>query len=82
MPQFWAFFVLLNLLFHIHLHVFRDPLSTWLQEWTIDLTGEMSPIKRVSFWEAKRVFFVTPQVLEKDIESGESLKMIYHIIII
>ncbi|XP_074371460.1 LOW QUALITY PROTEIN: DEAD-box ATP-dependent RNA helicase FANCM-like [Apium graveolens] len=43
------------------------------QEWTIDLTGEMSPIKRVSFWEAKRVFFVTPQVLEKDIESGKCL---------
>ncbi|KAK1403680.1 ATP-dependent DNA helicase mph1 [Heracleum sosnowskyi] len=43
------------------------------QEWTIDLTGEMSPIKRLSFWEAKRVFFVTPQVLEKDIESGKCL---------
>lgn len=53
-----------------------------MQEWTIDLTGEMSPIKRVSFWEAKRVFFVTPQVLEKDIESGESLEMIYFIILI
>lgn len=47
-----------------------------MQEWTIDLTGEMSPIKRLSFWEAKRVFFVTPQVLEKDIESGEPLEMI------
>nr|XP_017237619.1 PREDICTED: Fanconi anemia group M protein homolog isoform X2 [Daucus carota subsp. sativus] len=43
------------------------------QEWTIDLTGEISPIKRVSFWETKRVFFVTPQVLERDIESGTCL---------
>ncbi|KAM0939987.1 putative RNA helicase [Dioscorea sansibarensis] len=40
------------------------------QEWTIDMTGQMSPMKRSGFWKAKRVFFVTPQVLEKDIQSG------------
>ncbi|KAJ0976925.1 hypothetical protein J5N97_012399 [Dioscorea zingiberensis] len=40
------------------------------QEWTIDMTGQMSPMKRSSFWKSKRVFFVTPQVLEKDIQSG------------
>ncbi|XP_049937109.1 uncharacterized protein LOC116266800 isoform X3 [Nymphaea colorata] len=43
------------------------------QEWTIDMTGQMSPSKRSSFWETKRVFFVTPQVLEKDIKSGRCL---------
>ncbi|XP_064995810.1 DEAD-box ATP-dependent RNA helicase FANCM-like isoform X2 [Musa acuminata AAA Group] len=40
------------------------------QEWTIDMTGQMSPPKRSAFWKSKRVFFVTPQVLEKDIQSG------------
>ncbi|KAG0499746.1 hypothetical protein HPP92_004437 [Vanilla planifolia] len=40
------------------------------QEWTIDMTGRMNPRKRLKFWKAKRVFFVTPQVLEKDIQSG------------
>ncbi|KAK3426055.1 hypothetical protein EUGRSUZ_F02585 [Eucalyptus grandis] len=43
------------------------------QEWTIDMTGQMSPDKRVHFWKTKRVFFVTPQVLEKDIQSGTCL---------
>ncbi|WOK97359.1 hypothetical protein Cni_G06067 [Canna indica] len=40
------------------------------QEWTIDMTGQMSPPKRSTFWKTKRVFFVTPQVFEKDIQSG------------
>ncbi|CDY72457.1 BnaAnng41230D, partial [Brassica napus] len=40
------------------------------QEWTIDLTGQTCPSKRASLWKTKRVFFVTPQVLEKDIQSG------------
>ncbi|KAJ7949704.1 DEAD/DEAH box RNA helicase family protein [Quillaja saponaria] len=43
------------------------------QEWTIDMTGQISPPKRASFWQTKRVFFVTPQVLEKDIQSGTCL---------
>ncbi|KAA8546304.1 hypothetical protein F0562_002957 [Nyssa sinensis] len=43
------------------------------QEWTIDLTGQTSPSRRACFWKAKRVFFVTPQVLEKDIQSGTCL---------
>ncbi|KAH9757851.1 DEAD-box ATP-dependent RNA helicase FANCM [Citrus sinensis] len=43
------------------------------QEWTIDMTGQISPTKRASFWKTKRVFFVTPQVLEKDIQSGTCL---------
>ncbi|KAL3845636.1 hypothetical protein ACJIZ3_003039 [Penstemon smallii] len=42
-------------------------------EWTIDLTGQTSPTKRAGFWKDKRVFFVTPQVLEKDIQSGSCL---------
>ncbi|XP_057504285.1 DEAD-box ATP-dependent RNA helicase FANCM isoform X2 [Actinidia eriantha] len=40
------------------------------QEWTIDMTGQTSPTKRACFWKTKRVFFVTPQVLERDIQSG------------
>ncbi|XVF63305.1 hypothetical protein PTKIN_Ptkin09bG0077300 [Pterospermum kingtungense] len=43
------------------------------QEWTIDMTGQICPTKRASFWKTKRVFFVTPQVLEKDIQSGTCL---------
>lgn len=42
-----------------------------LQEWTIDMTGLINPAKRACFWRSKRVFFVTPQVLEKDIQSGD-----------
>ncbi|XP_024930384.2 DEAD-box ATP-dependent RNA helicase FANCM isoform X1 [Ziziphus jujuba] len=43
------------------------------QDWTIDLTGQVNPTKRACFWKSKRVFFVTPQVLEKDIQSGTCL---------
>ncbi|KAL3641437.1 hypothetical protein CASFOL_016405 [Castilleja foliolosa] len=43
------------------------------QEWTIDLTGQTNPTKRLDLWKDKRVFFVTPQVLEKDIHSGSCL---------
>ncbi|KAK3229964.1 hypothetical protein Dsin_001845 [Dipteronia sinensis] len=43
------------------------------QEWTIDMTGQISPTRRAYFWKTKRVFFVTPQVLEKDIQSGTCL---------
>ncbi|KAL4324325.1 hypothetical protein GQ457_11G011450 [Hibiscus cannabinus] len=43
------------------------------QEWTIDMTGQIGPTKRAIFWKTKRVFFVTPQVLEKDIQSGTCL---------
>ncbi|TYH91916.1 hypothetical protein ES332_A13G146200v1 [Gossypium tomentosum] len=43
------------------------------QEWTIDMTGQICPSKRANFWKTKRVFFVTPQVLEKDIQSGTCL---------
>ncbi|KAK8463640.1 hypothetical protein PHAVU_011G000500 [Phaseolus vulgaris] len=43
------------------------------QEWTVDMTGHLSPPKRAQLWKTKRVFFVTPQVLEKDIHSGTCL---------
>ncbi|KAM6584375.1 hypothetical protein CsatB_011377 [Cannabis sativa] len=43
------------------------------QEWTIDMTGQISPTNRACLWKSKRVFFVTPQVLEKDIQSGTCL---------
>jgi len=37
------------------------------------MTGQVCPTKRACFWKTKRVFFVTPQVLEKDIQSGNIL---------
>ncbi|KAH7281773.1 hypothetical protein KP509_36G062700 [Ceratopteris richardii] len=40
------------------------------QEYTIDMTGQMNPGQRSKVWQDKRVFFVTPQVFEKDIQSG------------
>ncbi|XP_045830757.1 DEAD-box ATP-dependent RNA helicase FANCM isoform X1 [Trifolium pratense] len=43
------------------------------QEWAVDMTGQLSPPKRARLWKTKRVFFVTPQVLEKDIQSGKCL---------
>ncbi|PWA39658.1 hypothetical protein CTI12_AA571890 [Artemisia annua] len=33
------------------------------QEWTVDLTGQTCPTKRVKLWQEKRIFFVTPQFL-------------------
>ncbi|CAL9238465.1 unnamed protein product [Arabidopsis halleri] len=42
------------------------------REWTIDLTGQTCPSKRAFLWKSKRIFFVTPQVLKKDILSGHS----------
>ncbi|GAB2264451.1 hypothetical protein Droror1_Dr00027865 [Drosera rotundifolia] len=41
------------------------------QVWTIDMTGQTtSPSQRAALWKSKRVFFVTPQVLQNDILSG------------
>jgi Fanconi anemia group M protein len=40
------------------------------QEFTIVMTGQMSPPQRAEHWQSLRIFFVTPQVLEKDIQSG------------
>jgi ERCC4-related helicase len=37
---------------------------------TIDMTGQMNPQIRAEQWQNRRVFFVTPQVLEKDIQAG------------
>ncbi|XP_024357672.1 DEAD-box ATP-dependent RNA helicase FANCM isoform X3 [Physcomitrium patens] len=36
----------------------------------IDMTGQMSPPQRAEEWRSRRVFYVTPQCLEKDIQSG------------
>ncbi|KAF4374764.1 hypothetical protein F8388_020285 [Cannabis sativa] len=46
-------------------------------EWTIDMTGQISPTNRACLWKSKRVFFVTPQVLEKDIQSDISVKQLF-----
>lgn len=43
------------------------------QHMTIDMTGQMNPQIRAEHWQSKRVFFVTPQVLEKDMQAGKSL---------
>ncbi|KAL6870796.1 hypothetical protein ACP4OV_014644 [Aristida adscensionis] len=40
------------------------------QEWAIDMTGKRIPSERSCFWKSKRVFFVTPQILANDIQSG------------
>ncbi|KAG6543585.1 hypothetical protein Mapa_014948 [Marchantia paleacea] len=40
------------------------------QDMTIDMTGDMSPPVRAEYWQSRRVFFVTPQCLEKDLQSG------------
>ncbi|XP_076944817.1 DEAD-box ATP-dependent RNA helicase FANCM-like [Bidens hawaiensis] len=40
------------------------------QKHAVDLTGQTSPSLRASLWKDKQVFYVTPQVLEKDIQSG------------
>ncbi|KAG0529043.1 hypothetical protein BDA96_05G064400 [Sorghum bicolor] len=41
------------------------------QEWIIDMIGDRCPsTTRSVHWKSKRVFFVTPQVLHNDIQSG------------
>ncbi|KAG5518902.1 hypothetical protein PMAC_002433 [Pneumocystis sp. 'macacae'] len=37
---------------------------------TIELSGNTKPILRSSAWSEKRVFFMTPQALQNDLESG------------
>ena len=54
------------------------PLSG-VQEMTIDMTGQMSPPQRAEQWQGRRVFFVTPQCLEKDINSGSSTYLAHSI---
>ncbi|RLM58379.1 uncharacterized protein C2845_PM18G02260 [Panicum miliaceum] len=41
------------------------------QECTIDLRGNRNPSSRSIFWKSKRVFFVTPQILQNDIKSAK-----------
>ncbi|KAI9485539.1 MAG: hypothetical protein EXX96DRAFT_545491 [Benjaminiella poitrasii] len=40
------------------------------QEDTVDITGNTSPAKRRGLWQTKRVFFATPQTVQKDLESS------------
>ncbi|KAL4573319.1 hypothetical protein LXL04_020120 [Taraxacum kok-saghyz] len=40
------------------------------QEYTVDMTGQICPSKRADIWKKKRIFFLTPQVLDHDIDSG------------
>jgi ERCC4-related helicase len=39
------------------------------QEETVEMTGSISPAKRRDLWQSKRVFFATPQTIQKDIET-------------
>ncbi|GJN28614.1 hypothetical protein PR202_gb16761 [Eleusine coracana subsp. coracana] len=41
------------------------------QEWAVEMKGSDSPSDRSVYWKSKRVFFVTPQVLDNDIQSGD-----------
>lgn len=36
---------------------------------TIELTGNLPPNQRRAFWMSKRVFFVTPQIMQNDLQS-------------
>ncbi|KAG4306264.1 hypothetical protein PORY_000252 [Pneumocystis oryctolagi] len=40
------------------------------QEDIVELSGNVKPVVRSSAWEEKRVFFMTPQALQNDLESG------------
>lgn len=40
------------------------------QEDTTDMMGTTSPAKRRELWKSKRVFFATPQTVQKDIETN------------
>jgi len=40
------------------------------QECTIDLIGKKNPSSRSILWKSKRVFFLTPQILQNDMKSG------------
>lgn len=40
------------------------------QDMAIDMTGQMNPPQRADEWQSRRVFYVTPQCLERDIQSG------------
>ncbi|XP_048586442.1 uncharacterized protein LOC5503392 isoform X2 [Nematostella vectensis] len=37
---------------------------------TAEMTGNMAPTKRENLWRTKRVFFLTPQVLQNDLSRG------------
>lgn len=67
-------------LYFVLMHIPKRLQSNRLQEWTIDMTGQMNPQKRSQFWKSKRVFFVTPQVLEKDILSGDYARLQRHLL--
>lgn len=41
-----------------------------LQYDTAEMTGKVGPEQRKEIWSKKRVFFCTPQVLEKDMTKG------------
>jgi len=43
----------------------------YFQELIIDMKGGLCPSTRSVHWKSKRVFFVTPQVLQNDIQSGD-----------
>ncbi|KAI8366863.1 P-loop containing nucleoside triphosphate hydrolase protein, partial [Blakeslea trispora] len=40
------------------------------QEDTVDMMGNTTPAKRKELWKSKRVFFATPQTVQKDLETA------------
>jgi len=37
---------------------------------TAELTGQIQSDKRPAIWASKRVFFLTPQIMQRDLERG------------
>ena len=40
------------------------------QEDTVEMTGSVAPKGRTHHWNTKRVFYLTPQVLQNDLSQG------------
>lgn len=53
-----------------HLKTFEEFIDVDVEEMQV-MTGETRPEKRYEYWEEKRVFFATPQVVENDLIAGE-----------
>jgi len=40
------------------------------EEETAEMSGQVDPSKRVALWQNRRVFYCTPQCIQKDLEAG------------
>ena len=53
-----------------HVNLFFIISGWWFSFLSSLLPGNMAPNKRQSLWESRRVFFLTPQVLQNDLNRG------------